>query len=404
LTLTVEQPGRVEAFEQTPVYAKIAGYVRAVRVEIGSRVRQGDLLAQLDVPEMVEELRQKEGLVTQARLEIRQAESALRVSEASLATAVSLAREAQAGRKKAEANAQRWKSECARMEGLVKDRVIDAQSRDETRNQCRAAEAALEEADARAQSADAARAEAAAKRDKAAADLAAARNRLALAESDERRMRAMLAYARITAPFDGVVTDRRVHTGHFLQSAAGGSKGEPLFVVVRTDRVRVFVEVPEADAVLIRDGSHGRVRVQVLNDREFTGTVAGTSRSLEPGQRTLRTEIDLPNPDGLLRPGMYVHALIEAQRPVAWTVPLAAVVVRDGQTFCYRVEGGKAVRTPLRVGAREGGTVEVLKKQRRPDKPGDKARWEDLTGDESIVVTRPGELSDGQAVRVTSGP
>jgi multidrug efflux pump subunit AcrA (membrane-fusion protein) len=190
LTLTVEQPGRVEAFEQTPVYAKIAGYVKAVRVEIGSRVRQGDLLAELDVPEMVEELRQKEGLVTQARLEIRQAESALRVSEASLATAVSLAREAQAGRKKAEANAQRWKSECARMEGLVKDRVIDAQSRDETRNQCRAAEAALEEADARAMSAEAARAEAAAKRDKADADLAAARNRLALAESDERRMRA----------------------------------------------------------------------------------------------------------------------------------------------------------------------------------------------------------------------
>jgi multidrug efflux pump subunit AcrA (membrane-fusion protein) len=134
------------------------------------------------------------------------------------------------------------------MEGLVKDRVIDAQSRDETRNQCRAAEAALEEADARAQSAEAARAEAAAKRDKADADLAAACNRLALAESNERRMRAMLAYARITAPFDGVVTDRRVHTGHFLQSAAGGSKGEPLFVVVRTDRVRVFVEVPEADA------------------------------------------------------------------------------------------------------------------------------------------------------------
>jgi hypothetical protein len=101
---------------------------------------------------------------------------------------------------------------------------------------------------------------------------------------------------------------------------------------------------------------------------------------------------------------MYVHALIEAQRPGAWTVPSAAVVVRDGQTFCYRVEDGKAVRTPLRVGAREGGTVEVLKKQRRPDKPGDKARWEDLAGDEAVVVTRPGELSDGQAVRVTSGP
>src|SRR5207244_9865338 len=113
--------------------------------------------------------------------------------------------EAQAGKKKAEANFQRWKSEAARMDALVTDRVIDPQSRDETRNQFRAAEAALEEAGAKVQSAEAARAEAAAKRDKAETDLAAARNKLLLAESDVRRMEAMLNYARITAPFDGAV-------------------------------------------------------------------------------------------------------------------------------------------------------------------------------------------------------
>lgn len=398
LALTVEQPGRVEAFEQTPLYAKIAGYVKEVRVEIGSRVRKGDLLAELDVPEMVEELRQKQGWVTQSRLEIRQSESALEVAKASVTTAESLTLEARAARKKAEASAHRWKSECDRMEALARDGVIDVQTRDETRNQCRAAEAALEEADARTRSADAARAEAAAKRDKADVDLASARNRLLLAESDERRMRAMLDYARIVAPFDGIVTDRRVHTGHFLQSAAGGSKGEPLFVVVRTDRVRAFVEVPEADATLIRDGSRGRIRVQVLNDREFQGTVAGTSWSLEPGQRTLRTEIDFDNAEGLLRPGMYIHAMIETQRPNAWTLPSAAIVVRDGQTFCYRSEGNKAVRMALRIGARDGATVEVFKKLRRPEKPGEKARWVDLTGDEQVVVTNPGELADGQSV------
>jgi RND family efflux transporter MFP subunit len=214
-------------------------------------------------------------------------------------------------------------------------------------------------------------------------------------------MEAMVAYARITAPFDGVVADRRVHHGHFLQPSGGGTKGEPLFVVVRIDKVRVFVDVPEADAVLIRDKAQGRVRVQVLNDREFVGEVAGTSWSLEPGQRTLRTEIDLDNTDGLLRPGMYVHALIAAERADAWTVPSAAIVVRDGQTFCYRLDGGKAVRTPLKIGGRAGATVEVLKKQRRPDKPGDKPRWEDLAGDEKVIVTKPGELTDGEPVRVT---
>jgi len=399
LALTVEQPGRVEAFEQTPLYAKIAGYVKEVRVEIGARVRKGEVLAELDVPEMVEDVRQKQGMVTQSRLEIQQAESALEVAKASLKTAESLTNEARAGRKKAEANAQRWKSECDRMEVLVRDGVIDVQTRDETRNQYRAAEAALEEADARTRSADAGRAESAAKRDKADVDLASARNRLLLAESDQRRAEAMLGYAQITAPFDGVVTDRRVHTGHFLQSAAGGSKGEPLFVVVRTDRVRAFVEVPEAEATLIRNGSRGRIRVQVLNDREFQGTVAGTSWSLEPGQRTLRSEIDFDNPQGLLRPGMYIHAMIETQRHDAWTLPSAAIVVRDGQTYCFRMEGGKAVRTALRIGAREGTVVEVFKQLRRPEKPGDKSRWEDLTGQEQVIVTNPGELTDNQAVR-----
>src|SRR4029077_3966597 len=77
LAMTVEQPGRVEAFEQTPLFAKISGYVKEVRVEIGSRVRKGDVLAELDVPEMVEDLTQKHGMVTQSRLEIRQTESAL---------------------------------------------------------------------------------------------------------------------------------------------------------------------------------------------------------------------------------------------------------------------------------------------------------------------------------------
>src|SRR5581483_7726005 len=101
-----------------------------------------------------------------------------------------------------------------------------------------------------------------------------------------------------------------------------------------------------------------------------------------------------------LRPGMYVHALIETKRPNAWTVPSAAILVRDGQTFCFRVVDGKAVRTPLRIGGRDNGTVEVLKKQRRPEKPGEKARWEDLTGAEQVIVTRPGELTDGQVVRV----
>src|SRR5207249_329803 len=117
----------------------------------------------------------------------------------------------------------------------------------------------------------------------------------------------------ILAPFDGVVSQRNVHRGHFLQPGTSGSgtRGESLFVVVALEKVRVFLEVPEADAILVSDGMPARIRIPVLNDREFTGTVAGSSWSLEPGQRTLRTEIDFANPGELLRPGMYAHAVIE---------------------------------------------------------------------------------------------
>jgi HlyD family secretion protein len=404
LARTIEQPGQIEAFEQTPIHAKIAGFIRKVHVEIGTRVRKNDPLADLDVPELLQELHHKEESVAQARLEIRQAEAARDVARASVATSESRIEEALSARKRAEATALRWKSEAARMEALVKERVIDAQSRDEAQRQSRAATAAHEEAEAAVRSARAAKAELEARAAKAEADLAVAQGRLRLAETEEKRLRALVAYTHILAPYDGVVTERLVHTGHFVQP--GNAGGKPLFVVARTDKVRVFIDVPEADSALVRPGSKGRVSVQVLNDREFVGTVAGTSVALDPGQRTLRAEIDLDNPtdsrhpDGVLHPGNYVRATLDVERPDAWVLPSAAVLVRDGETFCYEVQGDRVVRLVLRVGARSGDQVEVLKKRTRPQRPGGQARWSDLTGRERIVIDRAGELTDGQAVHM----
>src|SRR5579871_2667485 len=290
---TIEQPGLIEPFEQTPLYAKISGFVQNVNVEIGARVRKGDILAELWVPEMEEELRQKETLVAQARIGIKQAEKAVQVATASLQTAQSLVAETRANLKGARANCERWNSESTRFEKLASREVIDKQSRDEVNHQFKAAEAACELAEAKIRSAEAALSEAEARRDKAEADLEAARNHQLVAEAEQRRMAALLQYAKIRAPFDGVVSQRHVDTGHFLQSSSAGSggKAEPLFVVVRMDLVRIFVDVPEADAILVRKGAVARVRIQALNDREFEGKVAGTSWALEPGQRTLRTEI-----------------------------------------------------------------------------------------------------------------
>jgi RND family efflux transporter MFP subunit len=342
--------------------------------------------------------------VAQARIEIRQAEKALAVARANFKTARSLVEEAVASRKRAGANYERWKSESGRMDDLARQRVIDSQSRDEALNQLRAAEAAQEEAQAQVRSAEAGREESAARRDKAEADVEAARNCLELAEADRRRVRALVDYARITAPFAGVVSDRTVDTGHLLQPASGSGPTAPLFVVERTDRVRVFLEVPEGDPVLVREGLPARIRVQALNDAEFVGKVAGCSWSLEPGQHTLRTEIDFDNREGRLRPGMYAHAVVEVEQPDALTLPWAAVPTRDGQTFCFRAEGGKAAYTPVKVGARQRAVVEVLKKQQRPARPGERARWVNFTGRETVILTNPAEPVDGQAVQVTERP
>lgn len=399
VSYTVEQPGRIEPFEQTPIHAKIAGYVRSVHVEIGDRVKRGDLLAELDVPELVEEHRRKESLSELARQGVRQAEQAERVAGASIRSAEAGIDVARASLAKAQAALDRWQSEHQRMEQLVKQGVMDRQNRDEVRNQFRAATAAQTEAEARIRAAEAVLAEVQARRDKTRIDREAARSQQAVAEADERQTRALLGYTRLIAPFDGVVADRRVHTGHFLQAAPGGTKGEPLFVVVRIDKVRVFLEVPEADAVQIKASSPGRIRVQSLNDREFVGQVAGTSWSLDHLQRTLRTEIDFDNPDGLLRPGMYIHALVDVDRPDAWLIPAAAVLARDGESFCYEVRDGRARRLPVRLGLRIGERVEVRKFQSPPRRPGDRPGWSDPTGKEVIVAARPGEYTDGQPVR-----
>jgi len=399
---TVEQPARVEAFEQTPMHVKITGYVDQVHVEIGSRVKKGDPLADLWVPEMEIERDQKQKLVRQAVLDIEVADKGLEVARANVAATAALVDEANAGRKEAEGSYAFWQSEAERMKGYARDKLITTQSKDEVLRQLNAAEAGKEKAEARVKSATAAHNESVARQAKAEADAAAARNRKELAEKDLEHVETMLGYARVTAPFDGVVSERNVDTRHFLQPAAGG---RPPFVVVRVDKVRVFLEVPETDAVLIqygrrwfKGGCTAHIRVPVLNDREFTGQVVGSSWRLEPGQRTLRTEIDFDNPDGSLRPGMYAQAVINVEQPDAWTLPSGAVITRDGQTFCYCLEEGKAVRTVLKIGFKQGALIQVLKKQTRPSKPGEEPRWVDFTGAEVVLTEKVGELTDGQEV------
>jgi HlyD family secretion protein len=393
----LDQPGYVEAFEETPIHVKLAGYVKKLHKDIGDPVRAGDLLAELAVPELEEEFKHKEALVEQAQAEVVQAQEAVKVGEASVATSQIHVKEMEAGRPRAVANYDRFHSEHQRVQGMVARKVIDQQVGDEALNQLRAAESSREEVEAKVHSAQAACLECTAKLAKMRADVLASQARLRVARADALRVKALLDYTRVQAPFDGVVTRRTVFTGQFLQPPGGGAKAEPLFVVVRADPVRVFVDVPEADAVRVRPGAATRVRIQGLHDEEFTGPVTRTAWALNRQERTLRTEIDLPNPTGKLRPGMYAHARIAVEHPQAWTLPAGALMTFDARDYCFLLEDGKAKRVALRVGSREGDTVEVLKKQHGSSRPGEET-WDDFTGTETVITSNPRALTDGQPI------
>ncbi len=398
----VEQPGSVRAFEETLLVAKLPGYVRTLHADIGQRVKgprfdssgqeaaPGELLAELAIPETVEESREKQAMVRLAAAQVEQARKALAAAEAGVTSAEASVAEAKAGLGRTQALVDRWESESKRVAGMVQSGALDAGTGDETRNQFRSAVAARDETRARVASADAGVRKAAADRDKAVADVSAADARLDVARADARRLEALVQYTKVRAPYDGVVTHRHVNTGDFLQPAG---KGAGVFTVARLDPVRVVVDVPEADAALVHDKTPVKLVVQALGGAELSGTVTRTSWSLDPAARTLRAEIDLPNPGERLRPGMYVYARITAELPETWALPSAAVVKQGEATVCFRVEGGKAVRLPIQTGRSDGQFTQVLRKQ----KPGS-AEWEDVAGTE-VVASQAAGLSDGQTVQ-----
>ena len=163
--------------------------------------------------------------------------------------------------------------------------------------------------------------------------------------------------------------------------------------------MRIFVQVPESDVPWVQKGAAARIGVQALPGRTFTGPVSRISWSLDPTTRTLRAEIDLPNADGQLRPGMYAYATLSADLSGLLTLPRSAVVtegdvLRGYKSHCYLVEDGKIQRLPIELGASDSERVAVLRKQSRPG-----GQWEPFTGKEKIVRGELSGLKDGQAVQ-----
>jgi RND family efflux transporter MFP subunit len=352
--LSINRPGyNIEAYQRTAMYARISGYIGKWHVDIGATVHKDAVLAELWVPEMEVELQQKEAAATQAEAEIRQAGAAVTRAKAELAFR---------------------KSQYDRFVGVAQN-LLTKENVDEARYSLDAGQASLA---------------------KAEADVAVAQAKLEVAKKSRDYTKEMLGYAKILAPFEGVVTERNVNDRDFVQPASG-KKAEPLFVVEQLDPVRVFVHVPEQEAVWIEDGDSAVVRIPSRPDREYKGKVTRNSRALNPTTRTLKIEIDLANPKKELLPGMYANITLLAERRDVWALPASAVVVEEEKRYCYRLEGDKAVRTPLKIGLRGDKLVEVLKQQVQPH-----GAWEDFTGKEAIIASGVAGLTDGQPVRVSA--
>lgn len=388
LVLDTIQPGRVEAYEETPLYPKVTGYVEEVLVDIGDRVEAGDKLISLSVPELHDDVSQAEASVGQAEAQVEQADAQVRLSEAAVESAAARVEQARAGVIRTQADLERCRAEHGRIKELASSGSVTDKLVDESLNQLMSAEAAAAEtnADVAAAIASLKQAEAAVAKDQA--DLRAAEARLRVTQSQLARARTMVGYTKMLAPFSGVVTERNVHSGHYVAPANGGSS-KPLLIVARTDKVRVFVDVPEADAALVDSGEHGDaavIRTSARGQREIPGSVTRTSWSLGSSNRSLTTEIDLANDDGTLRPGMYVTAVITLQqRPDVIVLPTSAILQDADGSQCCCVVSGRIERRSIMLGLRSGNEVEVTS---------------GITPQDTVVLSGGEAYSQGQPVEV----
>ena len=272
--------------QEIDVHAKVAGFVKSIAVDVGDRVKAGQLIAILEVPELQNDLQQDEASVLRATEEINRASADLE--------------RAQSAHEMAHLGAERLMGASQARPNLVARQDID-----EATGRDRVAEAQVSTA-------------------KAA--LASARQQLEMTKASQARTRTLFAYARITAPFAGVITHRYADTGAMIQAGTSSqTQTMPLVKLSQNDRLRLIISVPESAVSRIHDKQPVDVRVQAP-DTVFPGTVARFAQRLDADTRTMRVEVDVPNPRLELVPGMYAQASIALDRATgALTLPAQAV-------------------------------------------------------------------------------
>jgi RND family efflux transporter MFP subunit len=321
LSQTLTLAAEFRPYQEIEVHAKVAGYVKSINVDVGDRVRAGQLLAVLEIPELENDIVTDEASVRRSGQEVNRAQADLTRTESAHDVA--------------HLGATRLAAVMTQRPNLVAQQDIDeAQGRD------RVAEAQVSTA-------------------KAA--LAAAQEQLAVARAGQNRTKTMFDYARITAPFSGVITRRYADTGAMIQAGtASQSQAMPIVRLSENSILRLIIQVPESAVSRIRVGAPVEVKVQAL-DRSFEGKVARFAGKLNLDTRTMETEVDVPNPSLQLVPGMYASAAIgtEEARDVV-LAPVQAIDHQDNKATALVVGGdGRLQSRSLDLGLEAPDRVEV---------------------------------------------
>lgn len=317
---TLSLPGTLQGFVQSPISARAGGYLKRWYKDIGSRVNKGDLLAELDTPEIDQQLSQ-----------------------------------AVAARQQAASSLELAKSTVDRWEALRKKDAVSQQELDERRS-----------------------------------GFSQARSNLAAADANVERLRQVEGFKRIVAPFSGVITRRNVDVGDLIDPGAGGGSARALFVLSQTDPLRVYVNVPQAYAQLVKQGQKVVVTQAELRGQSFTGQVARTAASIDAATRTMQVEIALPNPDGALMPGAFVQAALPLKPSGALVIPTDALLFRRDGTMVAVVDDKLKVRLQtVQIGRNYGQTVEVLN---------------GIKGNERLILNPSDSVAEGDEVALAAEP
>ncbi len=360
---TTNQPGTIRAFEYAELFAKVSGFVKTLNADRGSRVKKGDLLAEIYDPERDVAVEQAEAALEHAHAEVAQAQSNILTAQASVLAARAQQNEAKAVLKQRKAERDYRKKQYIRFTELVRKGDIEERVADEQHDNYLSAEGAVDSAEAGIETAAAQFAEASAAVEKARADLKAAEAKVKVSTANLDMAKVFVQYTKILAPYDGVVTFRgdSVHPGTFIRSASEGTS-TPMLTVARDDKMRTIVLVPDRDVPYCQAGDPATVQLDALAGRVFKAKVSRIAESEDLKDRTMRVEIDIENPDRALRDGMFGRAEILLEKLIKnLSIPSSCLVQRNGKGdgAVFVVKDGELRRVPIRVGLDNGLRVEV---------------------------------------------